>query len=122
MSAALPYAANQTLTSRNCVFLPQNYKKTSAISEVIISIPKKSRKDSSHFPELSINGVCSTDKVVREIVQRQSKYIDPITYDVCKKPSFHPMFLEEAYERCKDVCSEYAKTFYLGTSYTFALH
>ncbi|CAI9774469.1 unnamed protein product [Fraxinus pennsylvanica] len=32
-----------------------------------------------------------------------------------EKPSFHPMFLEEAYDQCKNICEEYAKTFYLGT-------
>ncbi|XP_075489597.1 phytoene synthase 2, chloroplastic-like [Primulina tabacum] len=116
MSTALPYAAHQTITSRNCIFLPQNCAKTSARSEVIISIPKKLRKDSSHLPELSIkNGICSTDEVVREIVHRQSKNINPNAYNARRRPSFHPMFLDEAYERCKDICAEYAKTFYLGT-------
>ncbi|KAI3414729.1 uncharacterized protein J3R85_015901, partial [Psidium guajava] len=28
---------------------------------------------------------------------------------------FHPAFLDEAYERCRKLCAEYAKTFYLGT-------
>ncbi|XP_073153760.1 phytoene synthase 2, chloroplastic-like [Henckelia pumila] len=114
-TAVLPYAANQTIISRNCIFLlPPNYKKASVRSEVIISIPKKLRKDSSHLPELSRNGGRSTDSVVREVVERQSKNIDPNTYER-RKPSFHPMFLDEAYERCKDICAEYAKTFYLGT-------
>ncbi|KAI9071512.1 hypothetical protein K1719_046520 [Acacia pycnantha] len=31
------------------------------------------------------------------------------------KPQFRPGFIEEAYESCRKICAEYAKTFYLGT-------
>ncbi|MED6134325.1 platinum sensitivity [Stylosanthes scabra] len=32
-----------------------------------------------------------------------------------KKPRFEPNFLKDAYEMCRKICKEYAKTFYLGT-------
>ncbi|KAH9740695.1 hypothetical protein KPL70_002312 [Citrus sinensis] len=31
------------------------------------------------------------------------------------KPQLDAMFLDEAYERCRKICAEYAKTYYLGT-------
>ncbi|KAG7951156.1 hypothetical protein I3843_13G152600 [Carya illinoinensis] len=52
---------------------------------------------------------------IKEIVERQSQKNNLAREDPCKKPRFHPMFLEEAYERCRNICAEYAKTFYLGT-------
>ncbi|KAL8255555.1 hypothetical protein R6Q59_030622 [Mikania micrantha] len=67
-----------------------------------------------NLPELSIKGIPHTDLRVREIVQRQLK-TRPNDHSVCRKPEFHPEFLEEAYDRCKEICEEYAKTFYLGT-------
>ena len=41
--------------------------------------------------------------------------------DLCQKPEFHPMFLEEAYDKCRNICVEYAKTFYLGNNFTSLL-
>ncbi|KAI3716510.1 hypothetical protein L1987_67432 [Smallanthus sonchifolius] len=67
-----------------------------------------------NLPELSIKGIPHTDLRVREIVQRQLR-IRPDDFSVCRKPEFHPEFLEDAYDRCRDICAEYAKTFYLGT-------
>ncbi|PWA35064.1 squalene/phytoene synthase [Artemisia annua] len=62
------------------------------------------------MPELSIQGIPHTDLHVREIVQRQlqTRRTNP---SVSRKSEF----LEEAYDRCRDICAEYAKTFYLGT-------
>jgi len=67
-----------------------------------------------NLPELSIKGIPHNDLRVREIVQRQllTRGDDHIVF---RKPEFHPEFLEEAYDRCRDICAEYAKTFYLGT-------
>ncbi|KAK9072556.1 hypothetical protein SSX86_008990 [Deinandra increscens subsp. villosa] len=67
-----------------------------------------------NLPELSIKGIPHTDLRVREVVQRQLQ-IRPDDLSACRKPEFHPEFLEEAYDRCRDICAEYAKTFYLGT-------
>ncbi|KAI7735563.1 hypothetical protein M8C21_004752 [Ambrosia artemisiifolia] len=67
-----------------------------------------------NLPELSIKGIPHNDLRVREIVQRQllTRRDD---HSVSRQPEFHPEFLEEAYDRCRDICAEYAKTFYLGT-------
>ncbi|XP_076948128.1 phytoene synthase 2, chloroplastic-like [Bidens hawaiensis] len=67
-----------------------------------------------NLPELSLEGIPQTDLRVREIVQRQLQTRRD-DYSGCGKPEFHPEFLEEAYDRCRDICAEYAKTFYLGT-------
>ncbi|XP_076894846.1 phytoene synthase 2, chloroplastic-like [Bidens hawaiensis] len=64
-----------------------------------------------NLPELSLEGIPHTDLRVREIVQRQLQTRRD-DYSGCQ---FHPEFLEEAYDRCRDICAEYAKTFYLGT-------
>ncbi|KAJ0021568.1 hypothetical protein Pint_31369 [Pistacia integerrima] len=74
-------------------------------------------KSSVIFPGLSKQGIPHTDLHVRDIVERQSQQASLFgKEDACRrKPEFHPLFLEEAYERCRKICAEYAKTFYLGT-------
>lgn len=66
------------------------------------------------LPDLSIKGIPHTDLHIRGIVQRQLQ-TRQTNHSICKKPEFHPHFLEEAYDRCRDICAEYAKTFYLGS-------
>ncbi|CAK9180141.1 unnamed protein product [Ilex paraguariensis] len=82
-------------------------------SEVTIAAPK--RKSTRGAPELSLRGIPHTDLHVNEIVQRQSQKSAMFADDTCRRPQFQPMFLEEAYEQCRNICAEYAKTFYLGT-------
>ncbi|KAL0459884.1 UNVERIFIED_CONTAM: Bifunctional 15-cis-phytoene synthase, chromoplastic [Sesamum latifolium] len=114
MNAAFSSAANPYSKPTNSVFLPHKYKKTNARAEVGIFVPRKGRDFSQ--TQLSVHGIPCTHLLVHEIVQRQSHKNNPSTWlDACPKPSSHPMFLEEAYERCKDICAENAKTFYLGT-------
>lgn len=68
------------------------------------------------FPGLSRLGVPHTDLHVREIVERQSQVSLFCKEDSCRrKPGFAPLFLEEAYQRCGNICAEYAMTFYLGS-------
>ncbi|KAH6759685.1 PHYTOENE SYNTHASE [Perilla frutescens var. hirtella] len=111
MNATICYKAMPCIKASNCTPMSRNCRKMSVRAEVAIAIPK-TRKKYSH-KELSVDGIPSTDLFVHEIVQRQTRKADSTTLDVCTKPSFHPMFLEEAYERCRDICAEYAKTFYL---------
>ncbi|XP_034688615.1 phytoene synthase 2, chloroplastic-like [Vitis riparia] len=96
----------------NGKLLSRKSTRRAARAEVIVA-PKK-RTSSHNVPELSKQGIPHTDLHVREIVKRQSTDKSAM-FDVCQKPQFHPMFLEEAYERCRNICAEYAKTFYLGT-------
>ncbi|KAG8387355.1 hypothetical protein BUALT_Bualt02G0012800 [Buddleja alternifolia] len=108
MNAALPYASNPCIKARHYTISSQSYTKITSIkAEVATHIPKKFSQ-----PELSVFGIKSTDQLIREIVRKQS---NSDTFDVRRIPSFNPMFLEEAYGRCRDICAEYAKTFYLGT-------
>ncbi|KAI3450888.1 hypothetical protein Pfo_007553 [Paulownia fortunei] len=113
MNAAFTCAAKPCIKASNCTFLSRKYRKTSARAEVTIAIPKR-RKGCSQT-ELSVHGIPCTDLFVHEIVQRQSQKINSTSLDVCTRPNFHPVFLEEAYDRCRDICAEYAKTFYIGT-------
>ncbi|KAF9597780.1 hypothetical protein IFM89_021865 [Coptis chinensis] len=64
---------------------------------------------------LSKRGVPHTDLCLKEIVDKQSHVSKLPMGSSCRRPEFHPAFLEEAYERCGHICAEYAKTFYLGT-------
>lgn len=96
----------------NGKLLSRKSTRRAARAEVIVA-PKK-RTSTHNVPELSKQGIPHTDLHVREIVKRQSTDKSAM-FDVCQKPQFHPMFLEEAYERCRNICAEYAKTFYLGT-------
>lgn len=70
------------------------------------------QKSTSIFPALAMHGIPFADLQVQEIIERQSKNL--AREDPREKPQFHPKFLAEAYERCRDICAEYAKTFYLG--------
>ncbi|XP_038901205.1 phytoene synthase 2, chloroplastic-like [Benincasa hispida] len=74
----------------------------------VIAAPKSSQ--TLKFPTLSKQGIPLADLNVDEIVERQSQ-----SNHFLKKMQFHPSFLEEAYESCRKICAEYAKTFYLGT-------
>nr|AIT18251.1 phytoene synthase 3alpha [Eriobotrya japonica] len=85
---------------------------TAAKAQVITAPKQRSRPV---FPELSIQGIPLADLHVQEIVQRQSQTRSVDGEGGRRRPRFNPSFLEEAYERCKNLCAEYAKTFYLGT-------
>ncbi|KAG6489208.1 hypothetical protein ZIOFF_050469 [Zingiber officinale] len=62
----------------------------------------------------------SSEKVVYEVVLRQAALVGearrrtPAAVEVPIAP-LRGDLLDEAYERCGEVCAEYAKTFYLGT-------
>ncbi|KAJ7009474.1 phytoene synthase 2, chloroplastic [Populus alba] len=96
----------------NGKFLHSKSLVTRARAEVIAA-PKRSSQRAS--PRLLKHGIPHTDLQVHEIVVRQSQANSLSKQDICRKPEFHPAFLEEAYERCRNICAEYAKTFYLGT-------
>ncbi|XP_011048242.1 PREDICTED: phytoene synthase 2, chloroplastic-like [Populus euphratica] len=107
-----------SLSARPCTgpdngkFLHSKSLVTRARAEVIAA-PKRSSQRA--FPRLLKHGIPHTDLQVHEIVERQSQANSLSKQDICRKPEFHPAFLEEAYERCRNICAEYAKTFYLGT-------
>lgn len=113
MSSAFSLAVKPSVAWSNGKLLSRKSTRRAARAEVIVA-PKK-RTSSHNVPELSKQGIPHTDLHVREIVKRQSTDKSAM-FDVCQKPQFHPMFLEEAYERCRNICAEYAKTFYLGTT------
>jgi phytoene synthase len=78
------------------------------------------QRSTSIFPTLPMHGIPFADLHVQEIEERQSQNKNLAWDDRRKKTQLHPMFLAEAYERCRDICEEYAKTFYLGpTSFPF---
>lgn len=80
----------------------------------VIAAPKNPQR--LKFPTLSKQGIPLADLNVDEIVERQSHANNFSREESCKKKQqFHPSFLEEAYESCRKICAEYAKTFYLGT-------
>ncbi|XP_050216095.1 phytoene synthase 2, chloroplastic-like [Mercurialis annua] len=84
---------------------------TRAKAQVMIA-PTQSNSTSALPQQIIVRN----DVHVREIVERQSQSDSLLARQhLCKKPEFHPLFLEEAYEGCKHICAEYAKTFYLGT-------
>ncbi|KAJ7955406.1 Phytoene synthase [Quillaja saponaria] len=67
------------------------------------------------LPELSNHGVSLADLHVQEVVERQSQNVNVTNEYPYKKAQFSPSFLKDAYESCRNICAEYAKTFYLGT-------
>lgn len=73
------------------------------------------------LPGLTKHGIPHTNLQVQEIVRRQSWPNNLAKEGNCRKPRFHPTFLEEAYNKCRNICAEYAKTFYLGPA-SFPFH
>ncbi|XP_027119230.2 phytoene synthase 2, chloroplastic-like [Coffea arabica] len=111
-AASLSFPAKPSVKVGNGNFLPYRYRKGTVRAEVLIADPKRGERI---FPELTIQGIPHSDHHIHEIVQRQSETSGFSRKDALRRPQFPPMFLEEAYERCKKICAEYAKTFYLGT-------
>ncbi|XP_062076708.1 phytoene synthase 2, chloroplastic-like [Humulus lupulus] len=85
-------------------------------AELTIMAPAK-QSSIPVFPELTKPGIPFFDLRLQEVVKRQSQKSHSFDVDdqARRKPQFHPSFLEESYERCRCICEEYAKSFYLGT-------
>lgn len=89
------------------------------ITSELIMVPKHK---TATFPQLSKQGVSVADLHVQEVVEKQSQ--TNIFDTLCSsnfKPQFEPSFLKDAYEMCRNICSEYAKTFYLGKNLEYVL-
>lgn len=88
---------------------------SAARSELNINIPRE--KNSIIFPRLSTQGMLQSDVHICEIAERQSlaNNLSDKGDAFRSKPQLDAMFLDEAYERCRKICAEYAKTYYLGT-------
>ncbi|XP_065878913.1 phytoene synthase 2, chloroplastic-like [Euphorbia lathyris] len=116
MSSSFSYSATPN-PSMNPIRI-SNSKLTARASSQVLTFPRPK------FSELGgKKGISSTDvHQIREIIEKQvRKPDDDDDYHCCslRKQSpaakFHPAFLEEAYESCRLICADYAKTFYLGT-------
>ncbi|PQP93818.1 phytoene synthase 2 chloroplastic-like [Prunus yedoensis var. nudiflora] len=112
MCSTFSLAAKTYIGKSNGNFRHRKSMVTATRAEVITAPKQRSRPV---FPELSIQGIPIADLHVQEIVQRQSQTYSMDREGGRRKPQFCPSFLEEAYDRCRNICAEYAKTFYLGT-------
>lgn len=111
MSSTFSLAPKPYIRESNGKLLPRKSMLTTIRAEVITAPKQRSMRV---FPELSIQGIPVADLHVQDIVQRQSKTFNMANEGTSQKSQFDPSFLEEAYERCRNICAEYAKTFYLG--------
>ncbi|XP_039053537.1 phytoene synthase 2, chloroplastic-like [Hibiscus syriacus] len=68
------------------------------------------------FPGSTKQCISDMDLGVNEVVRRQSwpNYLASKAGN-SRRSRFDPMFINEAYDKCRTICAEYAKTFYLGT-------
>jgi phytoene synthase len=82
-------------------------------------VPK--HRTTTLFPQLSNQGVSVADLHVQEVVEKQSQTTNFDTLCSNFKPRFEPSFLKDAYEMCRNICAEYAKTFYLGKNLEYVL-
>lgn len=116
MSSAFSFAAVKPCNIREGNgkrFMSQKSIKLSTIRLTVVSPNKQS--SITFFPELTKPGIPLTELRVQEVVKRQSRIHSFAMEDQTRrKPQFHLSFLEEAYERCRGICQEYAKSFYLG--------
>jgi len=95
------------------------YRRYDVITSELIMVPKHK---TTTFPQLSKQGVSVADLHVQEVVEKQSQTSNFDT--LCSsnfKPRFEPSFLQDAYELCRNICAEYAKTFYLGKNIEYVL-
>ncbi|KAL8122033.1 hypothetical protein AgCh_018679 [Apium graveolens] len=106
--AAKAYLRDQ---SNGNVAMFQKSRASGIRAEATVAAPN--RKIATKFTELSVQSIPHSNLHITEIVKRQTNR--SFAYQSCRKPQFDPAFLDEAYEQCKNLCSEYAKTFYLGT-------
>lgn len=56
-----------------------------------------------------------TDLRVHEIVERQPQANNLAKQDACRRVEMNLTLLEEAYKRCRNICAEYARTYYLAS-------
>lgn len=116
MSSSFSLAPNPRIIGdrKGTKFLPRRSTLIMSRADVIAE-PKSKNFRRLNFPTLSKQGIPLADLHVEEIVQRQSQANPFSGEDSCKELRLHPSFLEKAYESCRRICAEYAKTFYLGT-------
>ncbi|CAI0440619.1 unnamed protein product [Linum tenue] len=98
-------------------------KYASASSQVVTNVATIAPKNRSSLL-LKQLGIPHTDLRVEEIVERQSSNKEfyssgsssfSTDHELSRKikPELDGEFLDESYERCREICAEYAKTFYL---------
>ncbi|KAF3638633.1 Phytoene synthase, chloroplastic [Capsicum annuum] len=108
----LSYSSNSCINARNEIFSYQKCRRKLLIrAEVLTVSPKKKEKSIDEL--LSVQGIAYTHRRIREVVWKQTHVVNDLL--CCRNPSFDPVFLDEAYELCRKICAEYAKTFYLGS-------
>lgn len=78
------------------------------------SASARARASSELFTKVPNLDISHVEQQVEEIVVRQSRR-SPAVDRPRRRPELGVAFLKEAYERCRCVCEEYGKTYYLGT-------
>ncbi|KAG9136332.1 hypothetical protein Leryth_003896 [Lithospermum erythrorhizon] len=120
MYSTFPIASKVPITGNRKRIHSHNQKFYLVKGEVNIATTTdiKRRNTSSLLSELSINVLPQTYQNVCDIVRKQSSGSNRWSNGDDKTSGnhmFQSMFLQESYERCRNICAEYAKTFYLGT-------
>ena len=64
--------------------------------------------------DLGMGSYRSAEERILDVVVRHAATVQRETLADVRKAVTSPELLAEAYERCGEVCAEYAKTFYLG--------
>ncbi|GAA0184990.1 cyclase [Lithospermum erythrorhizon] len=85
---------------------------TISIEATVLKNNSKKRNEIIGLPILSLQDLPQIRGRVHEIFQRQSKLAMDDDY---KTLQIDQHVAEEGYERCRKICAEYSKTFYLGT-------
>ncbi|KAK6937024.1 Squalene/phytoene synthase [Dillenia turbinata] len=102
--------AKPCIKAKDCSFV--SYKLKILTRAEVIAVPKQAWQFA--MPELSKHGIPHNDLHLGEIVKSRTQSNNSVFEEAYRKPKFGP-FLQEAYEKCREICTDYAKTFYLGT-------
>ncbi|XP_028759738.1 phytoene synthase 2, chloroplastic-like [Neltuma alba] len=113
MSLPFSLAANASIIGSHISVSKSISRRLGVIRAQVTLVPKPTRD--IIYPQLSKQGIPLADLHVQDIVERQTQPAKFISTIPPIKPQFRPGFLQEAYESCRKICAEYAKTFYLGT-------
>lgn len=119
-AAASFHAARWAVSSSSTTTRSFHLKNNTVIIEATALKKNKRRRDnfsSIDLPILYSQELPQINQHISEIIQRQSKVaLDHDDYDVvCRRLQIDQIVLEEGYERCRKICAEFSKTFYLGT-------
>lgn len=97
------------------VILSSTFPERCRTERQLPSSPDKIKYDKYFLQELSKCHIAHTDLHPKGIIQNHSKVKNMHPTDSWGTPESRCTYLEEAYQRCRHICAESSKSYYLGS-------